>query len=45
MPLQIDGFLRHILDEAEFITYNSEDLEIETYLADPILQRAFVRSI
>jgi len=45
MPLQIDDFLRHILDEAEFITQNSKYLEIEKYLLDPILQRAFVRSI
>lgn len=45
MSLPIDDYLRHIIDEAEFIAQNSNGLEIEGYLANEVLQRAFVRSI
>jgi uncharacterized protein with HEPN domain len=45
MPLQINDYLRHIQDEAEFILANSAGLKIEAYLNDPVLMRAFVRSI
>lgn len=45
MSLLIDDYLRHIIDETEFITQHSNGLQIEDYLANDLLQRAFVRSI
>jgi len=38
-------YLRHILDEAEFLTERSAGLSQAEFLADETLQRAFVRSL
>ncbi len=45
MELSIDDYLRHIVDEAEFLSASSDGLTMEHYLKDPVLTRAFVRSI
>ncbi|MCU0574532.1 MAG: DUF86 domain-containing protein [Syntrophobacteraceae bacterium] len=41
-PLEV---LRHILDEAQYLTDASHRLSKERFLRDPTLKRAFVRSI
>jgi len=38
-------FLRHILDEVNFIIRVSKDLDYEDLLSDEILKRAMVRSL
>lgn len=38
-------YLRHILDETEYLMDESQDLEKEHFIKDPTLKRAFVRSI
>lgn len=38
-------YLRHILDEAAYLTSESEGLDRAAFLADPTLRRAFARSI
>lgn len=38
-------YLRHILDEADYLIDRSRGLNKETYLNDDTLKRAFVRSI
>ncbi len=45
MELSIDDYLRHIVDEADFLRAGSDGLTKEHYLKDPVLTRAFVRSI
>jgi uncharacterized protein with HEPN domain len=45
MELSTDDYIRHILDEAEFLRTNAVGLTKDQYLEDPILKRAFVRSI
>lgn len=45
MELSIDDYLRHIVDEADFLLSSSKGLTLEQYLSDPLLTRAFVRSI
>lgn len=45
MPLSIEDYLSHILDEVDFIISHSTGLSVERYLQDEVLQRAFVRSI
>jgi uncharacterized protein with HEPN domain len=45
MPLSPLEYLRHILDEAEYLTDESHHLSKEQFLQDPTLKRAFVRSI
>jgi uncharacterized protein with HEPN domain len=37
--------LRHILEEADLLARASADLSLEAFLNDPILQRAFTRSV
>jgi uncharacterized protein with HEPN domain len=43
-PLPLE-FLRHILDETEYLASKKEELNKETFLRDATLMRAFVRSI
>lgn len=38
-------YLRHILDEAEYLIQHSSNLSKERFLADETLKRAFARSI
>lgn len=38
-------YLRHILDEAIYLTSESDGLDRAAFLADPTLRRAFARSI
>ena len=38
-------FVRHILDEVNFIIRESKDLDFEDLLSDEILKRAMVRSL
>jgi uncharacterized protein with HEPN domain len=38
-------FLEHILDEAKFLLDTSKGVDVESFLRDEILKRAFVRSI
>ena len=39
------GFLRHILDELEYLINYTKDLDRDDFLKDATLQRAFTRSI
>ncbi|MGH9948068.1 MAG: HepT-like ribonuclease domain-containing protein [Pyrinomonadaceae bacterium] len=45
MALSIEDYLRHILDEAKFLKERADGIEKEKFLNDPLLNRAFVRSI
>lgn len=38
-------YLRHMLDEVRYLQARSADLDAAAFLADPTLQRAFVRSL
>ena len=38
-------YLRHILDEAEYLMDRSQDLTKEDFIGDDTLKRAFVRSL
>ncbi len=38
-------YLRHILDETEYLMNRAQGLTYEEFLNDPTLQRAFVRSL
>lgn len=38
-------YLRHILDECNFLLEKSAGLEYDEFVEDPILMRAFVRSL
>ena len=38
-------YLRHILDETEYLMNRTQGLTYEEFLKDPTLQRAFVRSL
>ena len=42
---QDEAFVRHILDEINFLIDKSKDLEYEGLTKDEILKRAFVRSL
>ena len=41
---KIKPFLRHILDECEYLENASKNLEFEQFIKDENLKRAFVRS-
>lgn len=43
--MSYSDYLKHILDEAAYITTTAKGLEKETFLKDETLKRAFVRSI
>ena len=45
MPLSPLEYLRHILDETEYLMDEKQDLSKEQFLQDATLKRAFVRSI
>ena len=45
MPLSPLEYLRHILDETEYLIKEKEELSKEQFLQDGTLKRAFVRSI
>jgi uncharacterized protein with HEPN domain len=45
MPLFEIEYVKHILDEAKYITKNSKDLKFDKFRNDETLTRAFVRSI
>lgn len=38
-------YLQHMLSEADYLTRRTEGLDLEAFLADETLRRAFVRSI
>ncbi len=40
-----EPYLRHILDEIDFLIANSERVDKNRFLVDAVLKRAFVRSI
>ena len=45
MPLSPLEYLRHMLDEIEYLLAERKDLNKEQFLRDETLKRAFVRSI
>lgn len=45
MPLSPHDYLRHILDESEYLLSQQEGLGKEQFLRDATLKRAFARSI
>lgn len=45
MSLSTLEFLRHILDETEYLMDRSQGLTVDQFMRDATLQRAFVRSI
>ena len=45
MSLSVREYLRHILDEADYLLRNSAHLTREEFLADETRRRAFVRSL
>ena len=40
-----EEFLHHILDEAEYLLRQSENIDLDEFLGDETLKRAFVRSL
>ncbi len=45
MALSIDEYLRHILDEADFLQTELRSMDLGSFLSDESAKRAFVRSI
>lgn len=45
MPLSPLEYLRHILDETEFITDRASGLDKDDFMHDEAMKRAFVRSL
>lgn len=45
MALSIDEYLKHILDEASFLSKQLATLDEEKFLNDEVATRAFVRSL
>lgn len=45
MTLPIRDYLKHILDEAEYLRRNSSGLQKNIFLEDETFKRAFVRSL
>ena len=45
MALSIEEYLRHILDEADFIEQQVDSLDHDSFWTDESAKRAFVRSI
>jgi len=43
--MPFSDYLKHILDEAEFITDKMNELEKNVFFNDEVLKRAFVRSL
>ncbi len=42
---KVKPYLEHILQECEFLKENSEGLEYDDFIKDPVMMRAFVRSL
>lgn len=38
-------YLKHILQECEFLVENSSGISFEDFVDDPVLERAFIRSL
>ena len=45
MNFRARDYLKHILDEADYLKQNSNGLEKDAFLKDETLKRAFVRSL
>ena len=45
MSFQPRDYVRHILDEVDYLIKTSQGLSAEAFLSDPTLRRAFVRSL
>jgi uncharacterized protein with HEPN domain len=45
MPLSPLEYLRHILDETNYLTFQASGLTKQEFMEDDTLKRAFVRSI
>jgi len=45
MPRSVREYLQHILNEAEYLAEQSQDIDRDVFLEDETLKRAFVRSI
>jgi uncharacterized protein with HEPN domain len=45
MSFELHDYLRHILEEADFLIRESGNLTAAGFYADPLAQRAFVRSL
>ncbi|MHA1237989.1 MAG: HepT-like ribonuclease domain-containing protein [Candidatus Odinarchaeia archaeon] len=45
MKKDVEPYLRHILEECSFLMEKSKELEYEKFVNDPVLMRAFVRSL
>lgn len=45
MSFEPRDYLRHILEEAEFLLAKRTDLTYDTFVADETLRRAFVRTL
>lgn len=45
MSLELREYLRHILDEAEYLIGHSQGMDVAAFTADETLRRAFVRSL
>ena len=45
MPLSAVEYLRHIIDEADYLMEHSSSLNKEAFLGDETIKRAFVRSL
>ena len=39
------AYLKHILQECEFLVENSSGISFEEFVDDPVLERAFIRSL
>lgn len=45
MPRSVADYLRHILDEIEYLSKTTQNIDKDTFLKDETLRRSFVRSI
>ena len=45
MSRSIRDYLQHILDEAEYLSQNVQQIDKDAFLSNETLKRAFVRSI
>ncbi len=45
MSLPLREYLQHILDEADYLIVHGQGLDLDEFLRDETLRRAFVRSL
>jgi uncharacterized protein with HEPN domain len=45
MPRSLAEYLQHILDEIEYFSKTTQNIDRDTFLNDETLRRSFVRSI